>query len=271
MQLSWSGPVARTATLASVGALLLAGCAHHKGDRSPAAPPPAPPPAPAARPSASPASPAPTVQAVPGRSPQQRYQVALQALQQGSVATARAELAALLADRPGDRRAQSLLSEIDVDPHQLYGADSFSYTIQAGDTLFSLSRRFLGNPLNFYGLARFNNLTLPVELQPGQQILIPGHYRTPERTPSTRRPPAAAAATVPGAAPTDAPARAAVSPAARQQAQQLRRQGLEQMSAGSIDRAVTLLSQASSLDPDNGAIAGDLARARRIQATVHSR
>jgi hypothetical protein len=42
------------------------------------------------------------------------------------------------------------------------------------------------------------------------------------------------------------------------------------MSAGSIDRAVTLLSQAASLDPGNAAIAADLSRARRIQATVHN-
>ncbi|WP_438827218.1 hypothetical protein, partial [Sphingomonas bacterium] len=74
----------------------------------------------------------------------------------------------------------------------------------------------------------------------------------------------------PAPKPADAP-RPAVTAADRGRAQKLRQQGLEQMSAGSIDRAVQLLSQAATLDPGNGAIGGELARARRIQATVHSR
>lgn len=260
-------PNGRNLFLAVLGAAALAGCAHHGREETSAvaAAPPPPVKAPGAtapQPSASPA-----VSAVPGRSPQQRYRAALQALQQGRTPAARVELVALLQEQPTDRRARSLLTEIDVDPRQLYGSDSFSYTIQAGDTLFSLSKRFLKNPLNFYGLARFNDLTLPVELQPGQQILIPGHYRVPERTVASRRP----ASSQPTATTESSAARAEITPAARQQAHMLRRQGLEQMSAGAIDRAVTLLSQANSLDPEDGAISGDLARARRIQATVHSK
>lgn len=261
-------PNGRSLVLAVLGVAALAGCAHHRREKASAveaAPPPPPIKAPEAttpQPSAPPA-----VAAVPGRSPPQRYQAALQALQEGRTPVARVELVALLQEQPSDRRARSLLTEIDVDPRQLYGSDSFSYTIQSGDTLFSLSKRFLKNPLNFYGLARFNNLTLPVELQPGQQILIPGHYRAPERAVTPRR-----TASSQSTAPTESSAaRAEITPAARQQAHMLRRQGLEQMSAGAIDRAVTLLSQANSFDPEDGAIAGDLARARRIQATVHSK
>lgn len=254
---------------AALAGAMLAGCAH-RGDRNSA---PLPPPPPAVKKVIAPAPPpvAAGSAATPGRLPRQRYEVALQLMQQGDIATARNELVALLKDRPGDRRAQSLLTQIDVDPRQIYGRDSFTYTIQVGDTLFSLSRRFLRNPLNFYGLARFNNLTLPVDLQPGQQILIPGHPRAPERATAPRRPSGATTAPgVPTPAP-ETPAHPAVTASARREAQQLRQRGLEQMSAGSIDRAVTLLSQATSLDPDNGAIAADLSRARRIQATVHSR
>jgi Flp pilus assembly protein TadD len=43
------------------------------------------------------------------------------------------------------------------------------------------------------------------------------------------------------------------------------------MNAGAIDRAVALLGRAQALDPGNPAIRSDLARARRIQGTVHSR
>ena len=162
-----------------------------------------------------------------------------------------------------------MLREIDTDPRSLYGADSFAYIVRSGDTLASLARRYLGDAVNFYGLARFNNLTLPAELQPGQTVMIPGRVRSPERV---QAPPRRSAPTASQAAPAkpEETARPAAPRVDRGRAQRLRQQGLEQMSAGSIDRAVQLLSQATVLDPSNGAIAAELARARRIQATVHS-
>jgi hypothetical protein len=249
--------------------VLVAGCGHKGSEVESTPPPPAPPPTPTAQASPTPAAP----QAVPGRSPRERFVAAIALMEGGDPARARAELQALLAARPADARAALLLREIDTDPHELFGADSFSYTVQPGDTLVNLARRYLRDPFNFYALGRFNELTFPVDLQPGQTIMIPGHARPPEaeRGRATRRPAAAAppsaqpkpeAVSKPAAVPT---------PAARARAQRLRQQGLEQMSAGSIDRAVQLLSQAAALDSSNGAIAGELARARRIQATVHAR
>ena len=41
------------------------------------------------------------------------------------------------------------------------------------------------------------------------------------------------------------------------------------MNKGAIDRAVSLLREASRLDPDSGPIGADLARALRIQAATH--
>jgi hypothetical protein len=241
---------------------LLASCAHQ-----PTSAPPAPS---AVKPvTRQPTSTATVQQILPDRSPQQRYGAAVQLLEQGNTAQARAELVLLLQRRPGDRRAGQLLREIDTDPRSLYGADSFAYIVRPRDTLVSLARRYLGDAVNFYGLARFNNLTLPADLQPGQTVMIPGRVRSPERVaPPTRR----AAPTAPQAAParSEQAARPAAPRVDHGRAQRLRQQGLEQMSAGSIDRAVQLLSQAAVLDPTNGAIAGELARARRIQATIHS-
>ena len=139
------------AGVAAGGLALLAGCGHGGEVKSASSTPTAP----------SAATPV----AVPGRSPQQRYDVAWRALQQGDAAQAKVELTALLQDRPGDKRATVLLREIDTDPKELYGADSFSYTVQPGDTLFSLARKYLHDPLNFYGLARYNALTLPTDIQ----------------------------------------------------------------------------------------------------------
>ncbi len=253
---------ALTAALLGV-TLILAGCGDKGKVASDGAAPPPPPPPAAAAPSVTPAPPPPLP--TPGIGPRERYKLSLDLLQRGKDAQARAELVQLQKDLPSDRRAGVLLRQIDTDPKQLYGTDSFAYTMQAGDTLFSLARQYLKDALNFYGLARYNGLTLPVDLKPGQVILIPGRARAPDRGAPRHAvtPPPAVAVPHPQAAPAD-------NPAQRAQAQNLRRQGLEQMSAGSIDRAVTLLSQAASLDPANPAIAADLARARRIQATVHS-
>jgi hypothetical protein len=61
------------------------------------------------------------------------------------------------------------------------------------------------------------------------------------------------------------PAPAAANPA---RASQLRAQGLEQLNRGAVDRAITLLQQASQLDPSNALIKRDLDRAVRIGEAV---
>ena len=49
----------------------------------------------------------------------------------------------------------------------------------------------------------------------------------------------------------------------------LRGQALAALNGGAADRAVSLLRQAVALNPDNEVIKRDLARAERIQATMH--
>lgn len=242
-------------------ALLLAGC----GDRVQSVSS-----TPTPQPSASPPN---SAQPTPGLSPSSRYKLALQLLQQGNATQARVELVQLWHEDPSDERGGVLIRQIDTDPKVVFGTESFPYTIKQGDTLFSLAKQYLHDSLNFYGLARYNGLTLPAHLQPGQVILIPGKPRPVRKwTPRVPTPPPATGTGTPprqvSPPPTATPS--SDSPARRRQAQDLRRRGLEQMSAGSIDRAVTLLSQAASLDPGNAAIAADLSRARRIQATVHN-
>jgi hypothetical protein len=53
-------------------------------------------------------------------------------------------------------------------------------------------------------------------------------------------------------------------------ANRLRLQGLERLNAGDADAAVILLRQARGLDAANAAIQGDLNRAQRIQASLHT-
>jgi hypothetical protein len=203
---------------------------------------------------------------------------AIAALGAGKAVEARATLITALKRQPGDSVARKLLSEIDTDPKVLLGATSFAYVVRSGDSFSLLAERFLGDPLMFYALARYNRLTIPADPAVGQTILIPGVRPAPVRTepvrtePERNEPPRAAPpARKPGPAaakPAPKPEGKAANPAL---ASRLRASGLAAMNAGAIDRAVALLRQASAADPANGVIRNDLARALRVQATVHRR
>lgn len=244
------------------GGLLLSACGHKQRDVEPLPAPPTATPTPTAAPVSSAVVPTPNIPA------DERFTLVLNLLSQGKEAQARADLVRYLAERPRDARAQDMLRQIDTDAATLYGTASYPYTITEDDSLASIAGRLMGSRFRFYGLAKFNGLVVPASAQPGQVIQIPGRPRpvsAPPRRPRTVTAPPREATP---ATTTAAPARPVVD---RGGAQRYRRQGLEQMSAGAIDRSVTLLERAAALDPGNGAIAGDLARARRIQGTVRSR
>jgi hypothetical protein len=101
---------------------------------------------------------------------------------------------------------------------------------------------------------------------------------SPSAVPSTPRPSAKPAA--PKAAPSRSPAHppaqtpgaaSTVTTADAARATKLRASGLEQLNRGAVDRAVTLLRQASQLDPGNELIQRDLERALRISQVVHAK
>jgi hypothetical protein len=112
----------------------------------------------------------------------------------------------------------------------------------------------------FYALARLNGIDPPAAaIEEGRVLQIPGE---PKQAQAPARPVQAATITPPKPqAPARDPARAA----------QLRSQALVQLNQGGVGRAVGLLQQASTLDPDNGAIKRDLDRALRLQKTVGAR
>jgi len=189
-------------------------------------------------------------------------------LERGDAKGAKKKLKAGLKRAPLNPSLMLLDDSIGKNPQELLGTESYRYTVRPGDTMASLSQRFLGNRLKFYELSRYNGIDNPSSLAVGQIINIPGRP-APVVQPRPATAPRAAApkpALVPKpAAPKPAaPARAA-SPAAAQQA---RSAGLAALNAGQPRQAVSLLSRAASLDPGNPAIARDLARARRIAATV---
>jgi tetratricopeptide (TPR) repeat protein len=142
--------------------LAAAGCAH---DRSV--------PANAASPDrTSAAQPAPVV-ATPGLSPDARLDLAEDLLQKGDAEHAKVELEACLDEEPDSKAAKQLLVEIETPLSKLYPKQNFSVTLGRSETLSGLAATYLGDPLAFYGLARYNNIAQPAMIIAGQHVRIP--------------------------------------------------------------------------------------------------
>ena len=178
---------------------------------------------------------------------------AIEFLNEGKAAEARAGLSAALAKSPKDATALRLLEQLDADPVTLLGDKSEPYVVAAGDTMSGLADRFLDDPLMFYALARYNGLASPKALSVGRTLKIPSHSGTVVAAASQHQPEADA----PRATPVNASKASAV-----------RLQALELLNAGDAARAVSLLTEAQALDETNVAIGKDLERARRIQSAL---
>ncbi len=108
-------------------------------------------------------------------SAREHVQNAVTALQYGQEANAKVDLEAALRQDPENKMAKSLMTQIQADPVQYFGGqESFSYTVQSGDSLSTIARRFLDDPLKFHILAKFGGVTDPSHLEPGQTIRVPG-------------------------------------------------------------------------------------------------
>ncbi|WBH15041.1 LysM peptidoglycan-binding domain-containing protein [Sphingomonas radiodurans] len=195
-------------------------------------------------------------------------------LLRGDDGAARKRIKLVLKRDPMNAQALLLRDSIERDPKDLLGPQSYPYVVRAGDTISGVAQKLLGNRLKAYQLARYNGLSAPYALTPGQPLRIPG---TPPRIEPVRRPPPTPARPQPSAstpAPPAAkpapskPAAPAANPAA---ARQFRTAGLAALNQGNVARAVALLRRAAAADPGNPLIARDRARAERIAATVRAR
>ena len=181
---------------------------------------------------------------------------AIELLDVGRREDARAELTRVLARQPKNAGARRLLEQIDCDPVEMLGSRSYPYRVKSGESLPMLADRFLGDPLLFYVLARYNGIDIPQAMTPGQILRIPG---APVKASLKYR--------------FDAPPspEAAVAHRDPERASKLRSAALEQISGGAVDSAIRLLKQAQQLDPDSMLIRRDLDRATRIQTAARRR
>jgi len=198
----------------------------------------------------------------PVLSERDRVRAAIELLSAGEERRAQQELRAVLRDHPGNNAARRLMDQIERDPRELLRGEPRPYTVRRGETMALLAERYFGDPLLFYALARYNDVAAANDLSEGQVLIIP--RRPGERVTTT-------AANVPPAnAPAAQSAVVATPPrtAESARANQLRLQALQDLNAGRVDTAVSLLRQARALDDANPAIQRDLDRALRLQQSL---
>ncbi|NVJ51099.1 MAG: LysM peptidoglycan-binding domain-containing protein [Gammaproteobacteria bacterium] len=117
--------------------------------------------------------PAPVKQAGSAAEVSQWINQAIVKLESGQADAAQMLLKKALAAAPNNPTAKRLLGQIEVAAKKRYGSDFFYYQVKQGDTFGKLALRFLGHSLEFYGLAKYNNIANPQNLRAGQRIKIP--------------------------------------------------------------------------------------------------
>jgi LysM repeat protein len=178
---------------------------------------------------------------------------AIERLGSGDIEEGKSAVQAALAKSPAQPTALRLLEQIETDPVVLLGEANAPYVVVAGDTMSALAHRYLGDPMLFLALSKYNGLSAPNALEEGRTLRIPVRASTAD----------------PAAKPSDIAALPLMRPSPDAgKANAVRLQGLERLNAGEAARAVALLTEAQALDPANAAIAKDLERARRIQSAL---
>lgn len=107
------------------------------------------------------------------KSPTERFQAALQLLQDGQAQQADAELHALLKDFPDSKPARDLVAQIETPLDKLFPPENFRVTLAKDESLSSLAKTYLGDAMSFYALARYNAIAVPAKVYAGQSIRIP--------------------------------------------------------------------------------------------------
>lgn len=115
----------------------------------------------------------PVFTAEPGLSNQQRLRKSIRLLELGNGGQARAELEAYLVDIPKSKIANFLLMQITAPLDELFPEQYQEISLPSGETISTIAKQYLGNALQFYALARYNDFEEPGKLQIGQLIRVP--------------------------------------------------------------------------------------------------
>jgi len=159
--------------------------------------------------------------------------VAVNLLDEGKEAEAKAELMKALCMDRSNALAENLLRQITMTPEayfaEKYGGKWFSYRVKQGDTLSKIAAAHLGDPYQFYALARYNGIAVPKSLH-ANQVKVPGVASlAPSSAPVSPQPP--------------------VAPGGPSQAERFYQGGQQALLVGEKDKAYDLFTQAAKLDP----------------------
>ena len=228
----------RRAAVAVAVTVILAGCA------TPPPPPAQKPAEPVAVQPQQPVAP-PVPELTPAQAKAAAQKMAIEAvdlLQNGDEANARATLEKATGIDPGNDLARKLLDQIKADAQTELGSTFFRYTVQRDDSLSKIAQTYLGDRFRFYILAKYNDIANPSRLAAGQVIKIPG------KAPAT---PPAAARQPPQPAPQPAEPPQAEPEAAPKGASNLMQQGVAQQKSGNLEGAYASFSEAVRTEPGN--------------------
>ena len=191
-------------------------------------------------------------------------------LQNGRYADGERELRHYLQVHPSDRTAQSLLSQLTVEPTQMLGTPSRTHLVEANESYSTLAAQYLGDSNLFLVLARYNGATNPAVLRVGSVVHLPAaQHAAPSfsNVVSTASPPVPA---------DNNGGQAGVTPATtgtpQQRAHGLQNQALIAYQNGKREQAIALMDQALTLDPNlKSSGSASITLRKEVVATYHQR
>ncbi|MEH6607134.1 MAG: LysM domain-containing protein [Pseudomonadales bacterium] len=108
-----------------------------------------------------------------GLSLQQRFKKALGYLEKGEYQQAKAELLAYQVERPKSDIVNDLILQIDMTSNEYYPEEFFEVTLESGESLSTLSKKYQGSVFQFYALAKYNDIASPNDINIGDVVKIP--------------------------------------------------------------------------------------------------
>lgn len=108
-----------------------------------------------------------------GLSSGERLRKAIDLLALGDAGQAQVELQAYLAEVGESKIANNLLRQVEAPVGDLYPEEFVEVALETGVSLSTVAKQYLGDALQFYGLARYNGITEPGKTVVGQVIKVP--------------------------------------------------------------------------------------------------
>jgi tetratricopeptide (TPR) repeat protein len=113
----------------------------------------------------------------------ERVKNAIALLNSGEEQQAERELADALVIAPNNLSARKLMRQIHESPDSFFEQDEyFEYQLKSNETLVGIAEKFLDDPLEFYMLAKLNDIDHPDAIVPGKVLMIPGNQDLAEES-----------------------------------------------------------------------------------------